>query len=140
MIGTILPAWFDVFAFANLSNSKQDDEAGILQTVSAVDNLIQAEVDSGIPEGQIVLGGFSQGGAISAFSALRGKRALAGFMALSAWLPLSHQAAQVNLPGCFDNSGYTIPRHQVMYELQLIRVDEGEQCSECAALLGSWSG
>lgn len=94
--GTVLPAWFDVYAFANLSNSARDDETGILNTVKAVDGLIQAEVDLGIPESKIILGGFSQGGAITAISALTGKRNLAGAVVLSGWMPLSHKAQEVS--------------------------------------------
>jgi predicted esterase len=51
--------------------------------------LIQDEIDAGIPAERIVLGGFSQGGAMSIFSGLTAKVKLAGIVALSAYLALS---------------------------------------------------
>lgn len=92
-----MPSWFDIRHLDKLDNSEHDDEQGMLETVKSVDELIQAEVDSGIPEDRIVLGGFSQGGAISLLSALTTKRKLAGVVGLSCWVPLSHKIAQVRI-------------------------------------------
>ncbi|BEJ16235.1 hypothetical protein CspHIS471_0508400 [Cutaneotrichosporon sp. HIS471] len=85
------PGWFDVITFDRSITPRPEDEAGILATVEAVDKLIQAEVDAGIPENRIVLGGFSQGGAIAVVSQLIGKRNLAGYVSLSTWVPLAHK-------------------------------------------------
>jgi predicted esterase len=60
----------------------------LLQTREYVRGLIQSEIDAGIPANRIVLGGFSQGGATSLFTALTAKVKLAGIIALSSWLPL----------------------------------------------------
>nr|KAF6382787.1 lysophospholipase 2 [Pipistrellus kuhlii] len=46
---------------------------------------------NGIPANRIVLGGFSQGGALSLYTALTCPHPLAGIVALSCWLPL-HRA------------------------------------------------
>ncbi len=51
--------------------------------------LIQKEIDAGIPADRIVLGGFSQGGAMSIFAGLTAPVKLAGIVALSAYLLLS---------------------------------------------------
>lgn len=45
-------------------------------------------MDSGIAANRIILGGFSQGGAISLFTGLTAKVKLAGIVALSCYLPL----------------------------------------------------
>lgn len=50
--------------------------------------LIQAEIDNGIPAERIVLGGFSQGGAMSLFTGLTTKFKLAGIVGMSSYLPL----------------------------------------------------
>lgn len=42
---------------------KVEDEKGMLESTSALNMLITAEVDSGTDPSRIVLGGFSQGGA-----------------------------------------------------------------------------
>jgi predicted esterase len=129
--GTILPAWFDVYALANLANSARDDETGILSTVAEVDALIQAEVDAGVPESRIVLGGFSQGGAVAAMSAVVGERDLAGVAVLSAWLPLSHKIKDVSAmerSSVVGSPNATMPLH-------LARVMSGPRIQCCCKVL-----
>ncbi|XP_015126651.1 lysophospholipase-like protein 1 [Diachasma alloeum] len=48
--------------------------------------LIEEEVESGIPENRIVVGGFSMGGALAMHFAYRFKRSLAGCVAMSSFL------------------------------------------------------
>lgn len=92
-----MPAWFDLGQLTNLTDSKFDDEKGLLASVAGIDQLIQAEVDAGIPENKIILGGFSQGGAVTALSALMTKRDLAGYVVLSSWVTLGHKIESVSL-------------------------------------------
>jgi len=72
---------------------------GIMQSVELLDAFIQSEIDSGIPQGRIVLGGFSQGGAISLITGLGGSQwrdasntedgwKLGGVVCLGGWLPV----------------------------------------------------
>ena len=59
--------------------------------------LIDDEVLKGIPRNRIVIGGFSQGGAVAVFSAVAYDKApLAGVLALSTWLPLNKEFPQVS--------------------------------------------
>src|SRR4051794_37636577 len=74
---------------------KQEDREGILRTQKHVHELIQKEIDAGIPADRIVLGGFSQGGAVGLFAGLTAKVKLAGIVALSAYLLLSQQFASL---------------------------------------------
>jgi predicted esterase len=67
---------------------KNQDEAGMMITREYLRGLIQAEIDAGILSERIVLGGFSQGGAMSLLAGLTAKVKLAGVLALSSWLPL----------------------------------------------------
>jgi lysophospholipase-2 len=67
----------------------------MLQSVASVDALIQAEVDAGIPEEKIIVGGFSQGGAVAILTALTTKRKLAGTVGLSCWVVLNHKIGEV---------------------------------------------
>ncbi len=90
-----MPSWFDLSTLDRLTDSKHDDEKGMLASVAAVDALIQAEVDAGIPENRIIVGGFSQGGAVAILTALVTKRKLAGVVGLSTWIPLNHKVPQV---------------------------------------------
>lgn len=74
---------------------RHEDKDGILETQRYVHELIQKEIDSGIPANRIVLGGFSQGGVVSIFSGLTAKVKLGGIVALSAYLCLSSQFADL---------------------------------------------
>ncbi|KAI0967826.1 Phospholipase/carboxylesterase/thioesterase [Xylaria arbuscula] len=88
--GMPIPGWFDIAA---LNGGIEDirgrqDEPGLLKTRDYVNSLIQAEIDAGIPANRIVLGGFSQGGAMALLTSLTAKVKLAGVVGLSCWLPL----------------------------------------------------
>ncbi|WDK18025.1 phospholipase/Carboxylesterase [Colletotrichum graminicola] len=72
---------------------ESEDEPGILASAQYFRSLIQAEVDAGIPADRIVLGGFSQGGALSIFAGLTCPHRIAGIVGLSCWLPLSNKFA-----------------------------------------------
>ncbi|XP_007428273.1 acyl-protein thioesterase 1 isoform X1 [Python bivittatus] len=80
-----MPSWFDIFG---LAPDSQEDEAGIKQASENVNALIEQEVRNGIPSNRIILGGFSQGGALSLYTALTTHQKLGGVIALSCWLPL----------------------------------------------------
>jgi len=84
-LGARMRAWYDILS---LERTDLEDEAGIYASAAAVDALINAEVERGIPTDRVVIAGFSQGGAIALHVALRHPSRLAGVMALSAYLPL----------------------------------------------------
>lgn len=50
--------------------------------------MINNEIKSGVPADRIILGGFSQGGALALYAALTFPEKLAGVLGLSCWLPL----------------------------------------------------
>jgi predicted esterase len=67
---------------------REEDGAGILRTRDYFHTLIRDEkTHKGIPSERIVLGGFSQGGAISILSGLSCPTKLGGIFALSGYLP-----------------------------------------------------
>ena len=83
--GMVMPAWYDIKA-TQIDNLQ--DEAGIIQSQKLILALIEREVERGINSNNIILAGFSQGGAIALHTALRYQKPLAGIMALSTYLPL----------------------------------------------------
>ncbi|XP_009864228.1 PREDICTED: acyl-protein thioesterase 1 isoform X1 [Apaloderma vittatum] len=91
-----MPSWFDIIG---LSPDSQEDEAGIKQAAENVKALIDQEVKNGIPSNRIILGGFSQGGALSLYTALTTQQKLAGVVALSCWLPLRASFPQGPISG-----------------------------------------
>jgi lysophospholipase-2 len=74
-----------------------DDEEGILKTCAYVDTLVQDELDSGVEPGRIIVGGFSQGCAVSLVwgqtSPLRSK--VGGIVCLSGYFPLRDRISAI---------------------------------------------
>jgi phospholipase/carboxylesterase len=83
--GMSMRAWYDILGF---NRGIPHDEVGIRASDAEVGVLIRRENERGIPSSHIVLGGFSQGGAISLFSGPRYPDKLAGIMGLSCYMLL----------------------------------------------------
>jgi len=96
--GYVMRAWYDV-SFGDLEGkSRQADEKGVRASQAAIGKLIEREAARGIPSRNIVLAGFSQGGAMALQTALRYPQRLAGVMALSCYLPLAASFPQEAAP------------------------------------------
>jgi phospholipase/carboxylesterase len=93
--GMRMRAWYDI---RSLDRKAGEDEAGFRDSDLAVRQLISKEVERGIPENRIVLAGFSQGGAVSLYTAPRYPERLAGVMALSTYLPLAGRLSAERAP------------------------------------------
>lgn len=91
--GMRMPGWFDVYALGGSADDlrKRQDAEGIITSRDYLRGLIQDEIDAGIPPERIVIGGFSQGGAMALFSSLTSKVKLAGIVGLSSWMPLDEK-------------------------------------------------
>ncbi|XP_071837893.1 acyl-protein thioesterase 1-like [Apostichopus japonicus] len=83
--GMKMPSWFDI---QSLSFSGPEDEAGIKQASLNLQSLVQDEEKKGIPSDRIIIGGFSQGGAVALHAALTMNKKIGGLILLSTWLPL----------------------------------------------------
>jgi phospholipase/carboxylesterase len=88
-------AWYDI---VSLDRGAAEDEAGFRDSDLAIRRLIAREVERGIPADRIVLAGFSQGGAVSLYTAPRYPERLAGVMALSTYLPLASRLSAERVP------------------------------------------
>ena len=99
--GMATRSWYDILS---LEFGSHEDDAGIRASSTAIGELIQQQVDSGIAEHRIVLAGFSQGGAVTLHTGLRHQPRLGGLIALSTYLPLAasvaaeFQADNIGLP------------------------------------------
>lgn len=82
----VMPAWFDIFA---ISLDAQWDSVGIALAARSIEQLVEVQVQQGIARKRIVLVGFSQGGALALYTALRATESFAGVAGLSTYLPLS---------------------------------------------------
>jgi phospholipase/carboxylesterase len=82
--GMRMRAWYDI---VGLDRRAAEDVAGFQDADIKIRELIAREVARGIPVSRMVLAGFSQGGAVSLYTAPRLAETLAGVMALSCYLP-----------------------------------------------------
>ena len=80
-----MPAWFDLLS---LDPNGQEDVVGIKKSVGWIETIINDEISNGVSPENIVLGGFSQGGALALYTGLTINKKLGGILALSTWLPL----------------------------------------------------
>lgn len=107
--GLRMPAWYDISS-AQIDN--QQDEAGIRKSQQAILTLIEREIERGIKSDNIILAGFSQGGAIALHTGLRYEKPLAGIMGLSTYLPLvetvekERHPANIKTPILLAHGGY----------------------------------
>ena len=93
--GMVMRAWYDV-SYDGLE--RRTDDAGVLQSAAAVEALVAHEMARGIPPRRIVLAGFSQGGAVALTLGTRFGKRLGGILALSTYLPMPDELAEIASP------------------------------------------
>lgn len=81
--GMKMPAWYDIL---EMGIGRKVDEDGLEESAQKISKLIQNEVASGIDSKNIILVGFSQGGAVALHTALKYPVELGGIMCLSTYL------------------------------------------------------
>jgi len=84
--GMKMPSWFNLYG---LSPDSKEDEEGIQAAATNLHKIVNSEEEGGIARNRIVIGGFSQGGALALYSAFGCNHPpIGGVIALSSWLPL----------------------------------------------------
>jgi phospholipase/carboxylesterase len=89
--GIPMPAWYDI---RGMDIADKEDSVGMQASHSYLQSLIDQEIDKGIPAGNIIVAGFSQGGAVALYTTLRFSQPLAGCMALSTYLPFMSKSKE----------------------------------------------
>lgn len=88
--GYVMRAWYDILG-SDLT--RREDEAGVRASQSLIETMVARENSRGVAAYNVVLAGFSQGGAIALQTGLRYQERLAGIMALSTYLPIAGTVA-----------------------------------------------
>lgn len=88
--GMPMRSWYDI---RGMDIASRADETGIRASVASSHRWLDHLVQSGIPARNILLAGFSQGGAVILNAMVRYRESLAGAIALSTYLPLQDQLA-----------------------------------------------
>ena len=84
-------SWFGFFllpAMSCVSPVAGESKIGLEKSLDAVESTIEEMMDSDIPSEKIVVFGYSQGGALTLYTATHTKYKLGGFLPIAAWLPL----------------------------------------------------
>ncbi|MGL5949033.1 MAG: alpha/beta hydrolase [Aeromonas sp.] len=108
--GQKLRAWYDIISFS--APSLRAVEADVRASAQQINALIDQLVGEGFASERIVLAGFSQGGVIASFCALRAERPLGGLLCLSTYLAAPEQLANEispaarELPVCYMHGVY----------------------------------
>ncbi|MDA8389617.1 MAG: dienelactone hydrolase family protein [Gammaproteobacteria bacterium] len=89
--GAVMPAWFDLFG---ITPHDPQDQTGLTRAAGAIAELIEHEHQRGIAPQKVILGGFSQGGALALHVGLTGAQRLGALVAWSTYLPLAERFAQ----------------------------------------------
>lgn len=92
-----MPGWFDILDWP-IGIKARDDREGKIEAAKQIEKVVEKlEKDMGIPPSRIVVGGFSQGGAVALIAAYHrrthGKAPFAGCVSLSGWLTLKDELA-----------------------------------------------
>ena len=80
--GVVMPAWYDI---KQIDVDRHLDNDQLRRSADWVHDLIDREMERGLPSERIMVAGFSQGGAVSFEAALTFPHRLAGIMALSTY-------------------------------------------------------
>jgi len=90
--GYVMPAWYDIF---EMTLDRKIDTTQLRASAAHVHALIEREIERGVPGKNIVIAGFSQGGAVAYEAALTFAKPLAGLLALSTYFA-THETIAVH--------------------------------------------
>jgi phospholipase/carboxylesterase len=86
--GMPMRAWYDI---SGMEIAQRQDEKGIRESIVQLDELLARENTRGIATENILVAGFSQGGAIALAGGVRHAQRLGGIVALSTYLPMAEK-------------------------------------------------
>lgn len=89
--GYVMPAWYDIL---EMNLDRKVDIAQIKASSERINDLIDEQLTSGVPYENIIIAGFSQGGAVAYHNALTNHRPLAGLLALSTYIATESEIEQ----------------------------------------------
>ncbi|MDH5571282.1 MAG: alpha/beta hydrolase [Gammaproteobacteria bacterium] len=91
--GASMRAWYDIYA---INAGAPEDKKGIEDSRQRIVELIEQEKNRGVKAENIIIAGFSQGGAMALHTGLHYPEKLGGILALSCYLPLMSELMAMN--------------------------------------------
>eukprot|EP00088_Acartia_fossae_P009590 TRINITY_DN14678_c0_g1_i10.p1 TRINITY_DN14678_c0_g1~~TRINITY_DN14678_c0_g1_i10.p1 ORF type:complete len:235 (-),score=34.19 TRINITY_DN14678_c0_g1_i10:174-836(-) len=84
--GMAMPAWYDIMSLDE-NDKLREDSTGVQESVNYLVNVVNGELRHNIHPDRVIIGGFSQGGAVSLRTALTSGIKFGGCIGLSCYLP-----------------------------------------------------
>ncbi|MBX2846976.1 MAG: dienelactone hydrolase family protein [Acidiferrobacterales bacterium] len=88
--GMMMPGWYDI---KGMDIADKQDAKGMAESKAMLDELINQQIALGVKSDNIIIAGFSQGGAVAYHTGVRSEHKLAGILALSTYIPFADQVA-----------------------------------------------
>ena len=131
--GYEMRAWYDIHPPGNdPAVPRREDGPGLRASQTIVQQLLDREVQRGVPADRVVLMGFSQGCAMTLLAGLRAPQRFAGLVALSGYLPLAEQTgAEIS----DANRGLPVFMAHGRFD-EVVAPDRGEAARDALAALG----
>jgi phospholipase/carboxylesterase len=110
--GYVMPAWYDIFS---LELDRDLDDGQLLDSASAIQLLVDREIERGVDSRRVILAGFSQGGAVAYHAGLTYPEPLGGILALSTYFATANNIAvhannrNIPIKICHGNADAVVP-------------------------------
>lgn len=92
--GYVMPAWYDIL---EMTLDRKVDTEQIAQSANLINKLIDEQIAQGVPSQNIIIAGFSQGGAVAYHTVLTNERKLGGLLALSTYFATANLVERVSV-------------------------------------------
>ena len=96
--GMTMPGWYDI---KGTDIADKQDAEGMAESQAILEGLIEEQINHGVPSENIIIAGFSQGGAVAYHTGVRSQHKLGGILALSTYIPFAeeveHEQTKVNM-------------------------------------------
>ncbi len=134
--GVQMPAWYDIVSLDENDPKGREDMEGVEVASQNLAGLIEAEARH-VPREKILIGGFSQGGAVALYTTLALKdKPIAGCIALSTYIPGSSKG-QETLPMIKEGDNISVPILQCHGDAdEVVRVERGKETNR---ILGKYA-
>ncbi|MGK0442513.1 MAG: phospholipase/carboxylesterase [Pseudohongiellaceae bacterium] len=118
--GHVMPAWYDIL---EMNIDRKVDSQQLKASATLIQQIIDQEIEKGIDSNNIILAGFSQGGAVCYEAALTYSKPLAGLLALSTYFATAdniqiHTSNQVIAIQIFHGQQDTVVPEQLATKAQ----------------------
>lgn len=112
--GFVMPAWYDI---AEMQIDRQVDIDGLMHSTGQIKAFVDREIERGVESRNIIVAGFSQGGAVAYQLVLSYEKPLAGLLAMSTYLAtrdvIQYSDANKKIPIEIHHGSYdqVVPEH-----------------------------